>query len=434
MAKQTVGALNAKFQADTRDFTDGLQSIEVSTRDLKRIQRDATSAMDDYEDKVLKLRAALSQGKITQEQYNKAVTKYKDRLEDADGKQKDVTKSWNTMANVISAGAQVFDKLAQAIGVAIKAYGAFEDQSKKVVEQEQLAKRLGVTTQELQIMQEAFREVGIEGEQSGDMLTDMIERIGDAATEEKQNTKAFMNAMMESLGDPKTVGKANKELGDLAQKFRMLGLSGDELSKGSLREALIGIAEGLRGLDTQAEKVHFLDTLGGEQLAKALPVFERMNEALAESEEKVQKFGLAMSDEQVEAWKELNSAMIDARRSMEGFWNSLTAEDIAALRELVEALTELVMNLRDLNTETGVLQTGVRNATRGMRGAGNVVGGVERGDAGQVFQGLNQMNPIETMGRQGMGVMQLLGQIATNTAAQNLLLRQLPQVNVVNGL
>lgn len=157
----------------------------------------------------------------------------------------DLTKSF-TVAGAVGLGVGI------ASGVAESLASAFVTATKETLEsvkaQKLFAERIGISRDELASLELMAKRVGINADQLRDALSDMQEKIGDA----QQNRSGLA-----------------------LEAFRGMGLELKDMAKLKPEQQLRVIADGIRKIDNQADKLHIVDSLFGEPGQRLLPLFEQ---------------------------------------------------------------------------------------------------------------------------------------------------------------
>ncbi len=352
MPKTTIGALHARFSADTRDFTKGLESVELSQRDLRKIQRDATTDTDRYNDELHKLDAALHQGKISQEQYNAALAKSKSRLKDVGNEAKEVTGHWTDFKSQV-------DLVAGAIGKVHAAFSAFMEGIKRSNEIESFRKSVEVTREEFAALVVAAGDIGEDAQTVRDMFRDIADAVDDI------------------LKDPK--GGAENDM------LNRLGITPEQLTNaGSSMERLKILRDALYKQPVQS-RISLAKQLGGPEMLQILDAVEAMG-GFQEALNRSQAMSGGMTDAQVKANQALARSWADLNGTMEKFFTALDAETIKELTAFIKELTSSMRELRTLAKDFQNLRRGVASSRSAKRLIGFGVGPME------------QINPLKSFG------------------------------------
>lgn len=158
---------------------------------------------------------------------------------------------------------------------------------------------------------------------------------------------------VDNLVEP--IRKLGIEIGNAAQsgnieKFERLGLNFDQLSRMAPEEQFKQIAAAIAALPTPAERAAAAVAIFGEQGVKMLPLFEQN---LAAIEERMQRLGLVLTEDQTGAIEEMNDALLLVYKTFEGIIAQVTANLAPVVTELSEMFLGMVEGYEAVNGTGG---------------------------------------------------------------------------------
>ena len=175
-----------------------------------------------------------------------------------------------------------------------------------------VAKRSNVTTKSIQEMAFATKNYGMNIEQLADALKDFALRQGDAVRMSKAQRDAF-----------------NK-----------LGIDVEELTSDTVdvTEVFKRIAEGMKNLGTQNERLRLLQDIFGESAVRLMPLFREGAAGIEEWAQKAEEFGVVFDKGVIQR----ASAFLVAKNEFLGAWNAIKVQILDQLFPLLKnVLTDL---------------------------------------------------------------------------------------------
>jgi len=170
----------------------------------------------------------------------------------------------------------------------------------------------------------------------------------------------------------RVVAEAAEGTGLATDTLKKLGLEAVALSRTSPDEQFLQIAEAMKGLNTQSEKVLAAYELFGGRGAALLRTLEAGAAGFEEAEEKTKRFGTAISAVDAASIEEANDAFTDLQESVKGLSFDLARRFAPGMKDANEGLTNFVVTLRrDFIPAMALLfeQLGlVENDVRGLSG------------------------------------------------------------------
>lgn len=209
---------------------------------------------------------------------------------------------------------------ASAAGIAL-----LKSTSDQIVETERWAKSLRVSTQELLAWQFAAEKAGVTGDNIADIFKDIGDKIGDAVL--------------------------NKS-GEAVDALNALGLSAEKLSKVTPDKQLMAIGEALSKINTNAEKINILESLGND-LSKLLPLFDNNNQKLNQFIQLAKDYGIAPDPKAINDLVKINDIFQDLEAQASG----LKIEIASGLAKVdIRPLQKGLDDLKQTFTDPAVLQ------------------------------------------------------------------------------
>lgn len=184
MAEVTVAALNAKYIADTGEFTKGLGDVDRALRRTKSIVRDATTPMDKYNEKLQDIEINLRQGRITQEQARRAVEKANIAYEKASG---GVRSYKDRLAKLTL----TFAKVAAAAAAATRVLRTHLETLRAVADAARKSEALDLTIRQMEALRDAGREASLSAMAVDTAVQRMVRRLSEAGAGASEYQKAL---------------------------------------------------------------------------------------------------------------------------------------------------------------------------------------------------------------------------------------------------
>lgn len=170
------------------------------------------------------------------------------------------------------------------------------------------ADALEVTTESLSQWGFAAEQVGISSEKVGDIMKDAADKIGDA----------FRN-----------------NAGEAKEAVESLGLDLDRLARLSPDEQLLAIAGALETVETNAEKVQIMESIGND-LSLLLPLLENNAEGLREAAERADQLGVTLTGIEAEKIKAADRAIRDFHAVFQSLGQTMTAQLAGPMTDLAD--------------------------------------------------------------------------------------------------
>ena len=207
------------------------------------------------------------------------------------------------------------------------------------MEMQKYAAAAGMTAQEFQFFAAGASAVGLETQDFGDILKDVVDRMGDFSTTEGGELVDFFETIAPKVGVT-------------AKQFRNLsGMEGLQLFVDTLQKAKVPQDQFVFLMESMAEGAMHLTPL----LKDGGAGFKLFGEA-------AQKAGALMSGEFLDKAAEMKASMWLFEQSMKGARNQMSEELLPTMRDLIAQFTD-VSEGQSAASKTGVIFSGI---LRGM--------------------------------------------------------------------
>ena len=207
------------------------------------------------------------------------------------------------------------------------------------MEMQKYAAAAGMSAQEFQFFAAGANAVGLEVQEFGDILKDVVDRMGDFSTTEGGELVDFFETIAPKVGVT-------------AKQFRNLsGMEGLQLFVDTLQKAKVPQDQFVFLMESMAEGAMHLTPL----LKDGGAGFKLFGEA-------AQKAGALMSGEFLDKAAEMKASMWLFEQSMKGARNQMSEEMLPTLRDLIAQFTD-VSEGQSAASKTGVIFSGI---LRGM--------------------------------------------------------------------
>lgn len=237
------------------------------------------------------------------------------------------TKSFGSIREEAGKMAKVVGAAAVTAGIAVGAMAINAAQT--ALEVDKMAKSAGVSTQSLMALRQAGRAFGIETESVAGAVSDLNEKIFEAAAGNVDSANAFA-ALGVSVTDTKgNIRAAGDVMGDIADKFA-------SMSDGATKTAIAA-------------------RLGGDGLKELIPVLNGGSAGLDAAEISAKRLGNTLSDETIAQVKILQADVGLVTNSVEGFGNQLLTGLAPTLVHISGGLKDATSDVRGMATAVGTL-------------------------------------------------------------------------------
>lgn len=324
MASSTVHSLVFKMMADTRNFEKGVVASKSELRDAKKVIASTRTPLEKYQQEVDKLGNLLSKGAINQKTYNRAVASLRKPAGDASNITGAMVGKFGKFAAIAGpAGAALlavdviqaaFRKLAQTIG----------DVVRKTNEQFAILDKLAKTSDKLGIVPEQLQKLSLAARLSADI------------TEEQFNTA--LQRMTRRVAEAAAGSK------ELEKAFNSLGTSGAELMALAPEEQFKRLADGMQGVNSQAERVRLtfkiFDT-EGVNLVNTLAQGSAGIDALGSD---IDRLNLGLSRTDLSKIEAANDAWTRVRSVVDAVFQKLAVEFAPIMEALANTFLDVAGN------------------------------------------------------------------------------------------
>lgn len=204
------------------------------------------------------------------------------------------------------------------LGVGTASLVMLKNTAAATTETDRWAKSLGIGTGVLQQWQYAAERAGLSGDKMADIFKDIGDKIGDAVI---------------------TGG------GEAIEGLKKIGLSAESLAAMSPDKQLLAIADGLKSVATQSEKINILESFGND-LSRMLPLLDKGGESLRKYLAQAKDFGIAMDPQQIANLVRANEIIQDLQGQAQGlrneFVSGLANVDMSPLQNSLDGLRDIV--------------------------------------------------------------------------------------------
>lgn len=205
-----------------------------------------------------------------------------------------------------------------AAGAGTAALVMLKNTAAATTESDRWAKSLGMSTSTLQQWQYAAERAGLSADNMADIFKDIGDKIGDALV---------------------TGG------GEAIDAIDKLGLSLDDLANMTPDKQLLAIADGLKQVGSQSEKINILESLGND-LSRMLPLLDNGGEGLRKYMQQAKDFGIALDPSQIASLVKANELIEDMQAQVQGLRNEFVAGladiDLSPLQHSLDGVRDIV--------------------------------------------------------------------------------------------
>lgn len=267
------------------------------------------------------------------------------------GAQRDVTRSSGRMGAAMKKVAARASMAAAAAAAAGAAYAAHlvRQGLQAADEQAKLARQLGFTNEQLAILQRAGELSGMSARQ----LTGNIERLN------------------------RRLGEASEDSGQAADALERLGLSFSDIDQLEPQEQMEVLGRALQGVESQTRKASIASDLFGRSGQEMLVLLENVEGTVDRATDEVERFGLALSEEQSSEIETINDDFSTLQASVRGAGMQLASAFSPALQEAASIVVELSGNIGRWARSLAE----ARQQTEDLTEAQRVLEGIQAGEA-----------------------------------------------------
>jgi len=327
----TIGALAYKIQLDSNEFTKGMKLSRQELNLVKKVMSDTKSPAAKLDVALESLEKLYRKGAITAGQLRKAQEKVRREfsksaapIQKTSGALGGLSQSivgkfavagvaymaWSKFTNLISSGARM------AIGFIKSLADNVSDLDDKL----NVMAKSGLASKEFEAIVNTGQKAGLTIKSLGKAMQDMTAGIAEAA---------------QGKGEAKDV-------------LEQLGLDPEKLNASGPFEALRSIANALKGVTNQADKLLIAEKLFGARGAQFVNVIANGSGALDDAAAKAEQFGTVLTKVQQDAISKAAAAFVDLKTVGMGLFTQLTAVGAPALQKVAESLIEIGLKGLDL--------------------------------------------------------------------------------------
>lgn len=381
----TVAAYNVAFNLNAKGLIDSSKLARNEVKSLGALFRQQVTPAEKFEQSLTLLEKSFKSGAITWEAYRESAERLKTTFRSIGEAAKKQAEQINQATNAIKKQHTAFQNLSKSVvgniktmatgyiglHTAVRAIGAMQDSIERIDTLANSAISLGESAGELQVFQFAMQQIAnIDGEQAVTFLTRLEKSVGEA-----------------SLG----IGSADKNLA-------RLGLTASGLSFMSPVEQFRAVADALRNIDDQTQRVAIATSIFGRGAAELLPILQATTAEYDKEAALANSLGLNISAIDVANIQEAD----DAINAMGTAWSTAMDQITVSSAPGLVAIADLTTGVLKLNrafgqTEVlgfkvgGMLQTGLGGVTpTGLLSTGAAavrdIGGAAFGSRGDKVQ------------------------------------------------
>jgi len=204
------------------------------------------------------------------------------------------------------------------LGVGTASLLMLKNTAENTAETEKWAKSLNIGVGVLQQWQYAAERAGLSGDNMADIFKDIGDKIGDALV---------------------TGG------GEAIDALKKLGLEAEKLADLSPDKQLLAIADGLKKVGSQSEKINILESLGND-LSRMLPLLDNGAAGLNKFIKQASDFGIAMDPVQIANLVKANELIKDLEAQARGlrneFVSGLANVNLSPLQDSLDGLRDII--------------------------------------------------------------------------------------------
>jgi hypothetical protein len=278
-----TGEINVKISADTQELERGMASAEDSVNSFAKSTETGTRSAN--------------RGIASTERAAKSLAKVK-----------------------VALAASAAAVSAALVKLAIDGLAAGDEQAK-------LARAMGLTNEQLAIMERAADLSGIS--------------IGQLETSTRQLNRALVDAEDGS--------------GRAAEAFKALNINAADLRGLDIDEQMIALGEAFEGITDSAQRASLAQDLFGRSGGRMLNLIDGAAETIGRARDEVDAFGLALTDQQARAIEAANDNISTLRSAFEGFGLQLAATVAPAIRDISARFIDIAREASE--TQRSVLQS-----------------------------------------------------------------------------
>lgn len=301
-----IGELSYQLTANVRNFEAGMVASRKELSQTRRVMKETEDSTERYAREQQELDNLLQKGLITRKEYNRALENSKRKLDDATKSTKKAERGFEQMVGVVR-------KVTVALAALEGARRLVATEFDRVDEIQKTSRFLGMATDELiGFRLAAFETAGMAEGQVSVAIQRMVRRISEAA----------------------------QGAGEAQGAIRELGLSAQELAKGSPEQALRKIADAMRQIPNESDRIRLAFKLFDSEGARLGLTLGMGSKEIDKFVDKAKDLGLVFSGEEGRAVEEANDALKEMNESLKGIAGTISRSFAPVLRDLSKALRQ----------------------------------------------------------------------------------------------
>ena len=192
---------------------------------------------------------------------------------------------------------------------------------------------LGKMLQDTVDAAEGFRKLSERTGASVEFLSGFTEAADDVFVK-SESVSAALGIFAKKLGGAEdAMDGSGVSAGVFAEKLREIGINTD-----NVEDALLTVADRFKDMKDGTEKTALAVQLFGKQGAELIPILNKGRDGIAEMSAAAKEMGLVMTDETIEAVKEMKRNQDELNDTVEGFARRLASGVIPELNKFTKAL------------------------------------------------------------------------------------------------
>jgi hypothetical protein len=340
ISQQTFDRAAAEASGANAEAAEAERARAEAIADANRIIQANLTPQERYDQQIQNLQQHLDEGRLTQEQFNRAATKARgdlDRTADSAGKTDSTIAKLNRNLSILTT-IEVGRALIDGFRLLSNTFNNISSQVRSLVSNvsssldqlNDLAARTGVGTEALQGYSVAAKLAGVDSETLASSLQKLSVNVGKA-----------------------TPGS------EFDKALRGIGLSARELQQLAPEQQFSAIGDAISRLPTVAERAAAAVQVFGKQGAALAPLFREGADSIEELRERAKRLGIIVSDQQVSNVADMNDGFDLVKSTIEG----IIGQVIGNLAPAVTAVTEEFLKfVEEWSGTQGQGGTGIANA------------------------------------------------------------------------
>lgn len=155
------------------------------------------------------------------------------------------------------------------------------------------------------------------------------------------------------------ISDAAQGVGEGVRALNSLGLSAEKLKQLAPEDQMAVLADALKGLDSQADRVAISMQLFGRSGAQMLPLLEAGSAGLNQMRQDARDLGLSLNKDATDAAEKFNDAITRLKGSTQQFGVAITVAVAPGLTSFVDWLTTAIQRIKDATARAKALREGL---------------------------------------------------------------------------